>query len=114
MNLNEAIKKHCEELSKSDPDFATHYSQDKISSCCNYITQQARKVAKSGCACVEDSVVYKWARDYFYGDTEEPVNQTDTSDEEESLEEEIETRPATVITSKKEKKSDEQYQMSLF
>lgn len=116
MNLTEPIKKYCEELAKSDVDFATHYNQDKISACCNYITNQARKLAKGNCACVEDSVVYKWTRDFFYGDTEEPsANQTEISDDEENLEEEeIETKPATVITAKKEKKSDEQYQMSLF
>jgi hypothetical protein len=114
--LKDSIKKYCEELAKSDVEFASHYNPDKISACCNYITNQARKLAKGNCACVEDSVVYKWARDFFYGDTEEPAtNQTEISDdEEENLEEEeIETKPATVIT-KKEKKSDEQYQMSLF
>lgn len=115
--LKDSIKKYCEELAKSDVEFASHYNPDKISACCNYITNQAKKLAKGNCACVEDSVAYKWARDFFYGDTEEPAaNQTETSDnEEENLEEEeIETKPATVITAKKEKKSDEQYQMSLF
>lgn len=113
--LKDSIKKYCEELAKSDVDFATHYNPDKISACCNYITKQARKLAKGNCACVEDSVVYKWTRDFFYGDTEESaINQDEASDEEENLEEEIETKPATVITTKKEKKSDEQYQMSLF
>lgn len=114
--LKDSIKKYCEELAKSDVDFATHYNPDKISACCNYITNQARKLAKGNCACVEDSVVYKWARDFFYGDTEEQAeSQNVTSDDEENLEEEeIETKPATVITAKKEKKSDEQYQMSLF
>ena len=113
--LKDAIKKYCEELAKTDVEFASHYNPDKISACCNYITNQARKLAKGNCACVEDSVVYKWARDYFYGDTEPVVSQDETSDdEEENLEEEIETKPATVITAKKEKKSDEQYQMSLF
>ena len=114
--LKDSIKKYCEELAKSDVDFATHFNPEKLSACCNYITNQARKLAKGNCACVEDSVVYKWTRDFFYGDTEEAVSQDETSDdEEENLdEEEIETKPATVITTKKEKKSDEQYQMSLF
>jgi hypothetical protein len=114
--LKDSIKKYCEELAKSDVDFATHYNPEKLTACCNYITNQARKLAKGNCACVEDSVVYKWARDFFYGDTEESaVSQDETSnDEEENLEEEIDTKPATVITTKKEKKSDEQYQMSLF
>ncbi len=115
--LKDSIKKYCEELAKSDVDFATHFNPEKLSACCNYITNQARKLAKGNCACVEDSVVYKWTRDFFYGDTEEAVSQDETSDaeDEEILdEEEIETKPATVITAKKEKKSDEQYQMSLF
>ena len=116
MNLTDPIKKYCEELAKTDVNFASHYNPDKIASCCNYINQQARKVIKSGSGFIEDPVVYKWARDFFYGDTEKPAtNQTETSDDEENLEEEeIETKPATVITAKKEKKSDEQYQMSLF
>ena len=115
--LKDSIKKYCEELAKSDVDFATHFNPEKLSACCNYITNQARKLAKGNCACVEDSVVYKWTRDFFYGDTEEAVSQdetSDTEDEEILEEEEIETKPATVITAKKEKKSDEQYQMSLF
>lgn len=116
MNLTEPIKKYCEELAKTDVNFASHYNPDKISACCDYINNQARKIIKHGGGFIEDPVVYKWARDFFYGDTEEPAtNQTETSDdEEENLEEEIETKPATVITAKKEKKSDEQYQMSLF
>ena len=110
--LKDSIKKYCEELAKSDVDFATHYNPEKLSACCNYITNQARKLAKGNCACVEDSIVFKWARDFFYGDTEEPAsNQAEAVDTED---EEIETKTATVITTKKEKKSDEQYQMSLF
>ena len=117
MNLTEQIKKYCEELAKTDVNFASHYNPDKISACCDYINNQARKIIKCGCGFIEDPVVYKWARDFFYGDTEEPaINQDETSDDEEEIldEEEIETKPATVITAKKEKKSDEQYQMSLF
>lgn len=111
MNLTEPIKKYCEELAKTDVNFATHYNPDKISACCDYINNQARKIIKCGCGFIEDPVVYKWARDYFYGDTEEQAESQDVTSEDE---EEIETKPATVITAKKEKKSDEQYQMSLF
>ena len=114
--LKDSIKKYCEELGKSDVEFARHYNPDKISACCDYINNQARKIIKCGCGFIEDPAVYKWARDFFYGDTEEQAESQDvTSEDEENLEEEeIETKPATVITAKKEKKSDEQYQMSLF
>ena len=43
--LKDSIKKYCEELAKSDVDFATHYNPEKLTACCNYITTQARKLA---------------------------------------------------------------------
>lgn len=40
--------------------------------CFKYITDQARKQAKNGCAMVKDDVVYEWAEDYYRKEEKEP------------------------------------------
>lgn len=39
--------------------------KDSMEDCWSYITQQARKMAVNGCACVEDLMVYGWAMHFF-------------------------------------------------
>ena len=45
-----------------------------LTQCWNYITSEARKLAKNGCACIEDSKVYGWAIHFF---EEESINGAD-------------------------------------
>ena len=45
-----------------------------LAQCWNYITSEARKLAKNGCACIEDSKVYGWAIHFF---EEESINGAD-------------------------------------
>ena len=60
-----AVKKYLDDLSEKDECLKTLYVPSKIKDCFKYITEQARKQAVNNCAMVEDSVVYKWARDYY-------------------------------------------------
>ena len=60
-----AVKKYLDDLSEKDGCLKTFYIPSKIKDCFKYITSEARKKAVSGCAMIEDSVVYKWARDYY-------------------------------------------------
>ena len=39
-----------------------------LAQCWNYIVSEAKKLAKNGCACVEDSTVYGWAIHFFEED----------------------------------------------
>ena len=59
------VKKYLEEQIQKDAALKTLYVPSKIKDCFKYITELARKKAVSGCAMVEDSLVFKWARDYF-------------------------------------------------
>lgn len=90
----ERIKAYLEEQIKTDEALKAVYDESKLDKCWGYIVSQARKLATSNCAMVEDAVVYKWARDYMLGDVETPVEKEVPSEpvqEETSTKEEIET-----------------------
>lgn len=40
-----------------------------LTQCWNYITSEAKKEAKNGCACIEDATVYGWAVHFFEEDS---------------------------------------------
>ncbi len=61
----EIVKRYLDEQSTKDEALRALYVPSKIKNCFEYIRAQAKKQAKNGCAMVEDSVVYKWARDYY-------------------------------------------------
>lgn len=61
----EVVKMYLEEQIQKDEFLRTCYVPEKIKKCFEYIKSQARKKAVSGCAMVEDSVVFNWARDYY-------------------------------------------------
>ena len=46
----------------------------------NYIKDKAKKEAVDGCAMIEDSKVYEWAREYWndYEETDKPIETTPT------------------------------------
>lgn len=64
----ERIKAYFEEAIKTDPALAEAYDESKLKDCWDYITKQAKKKAVNSCAMIEDAEVYKWARDFMYGD----------------------------------------------
>lgn len=68
----DAIKKYLEEAVKTDSALAEVYKPEKLEDCCNYIFTSAKKLATGGnnMLCVEDAVVFKWARDFYFGHTE--------------------------------------------
>lgn len=69
--MEEIIKKYLEERAKTDESVAKNLLKPNksIEECCKYITEEARKLAKNGCAAVEDSVVFGWAVHYYDEDS---------------------------------------------
>ena len=61
----EEVKLYLEMQIQKDEILRASYVPEKIKDCFNYIKQQARKQASGGCAMIEDSVVFNWARDYY-------------------------------------------------
>ena len=70
MDLKEAIKCHLDKMAAQDFAFAERYKLESknLDDCVKYITEQARKQAKHGCAAVEDSIVFGWAVHYYQED----------------------------------------------
>ena len=67
MDFKEIIKRHLDKMAEQDAAFAERYAlkSKDLDSCCDYIRTQAKKQAKAGCACIEDSIVYGWAVHYY-------------------------------------------------
>lgn len=61
----ELIKKYLDKQVENDTALKNVYVPAKIKDCFKYITELARKQAVNNCAMIEDSQVYKWARDYY-------------------------------------------------
>ena len=98
------IKDYLDKESEQDAALKAVYQSDKIGACFTYIKGQAKKKAVNGCAMIEDTQVYKWARDYFYDvlPNEKDVKsdaETEDQDEDETIAEETKTEP------KKQKKA---------
>lgn len=82
----ERIKQYFEEQIKTDPALAEAYKESKLNDCWKYITSQAKASAKNGCAMIEDSVVYKWARDFMLGDIPQEIQTVAPAKTEEEVE----------------------------
>ena len=61
----EVVKLYLEMQIQKDEVLRASYVPEKIKDCFNYIKQQARKQATGGCAMIEESVGFNWARDYY-------------------------------------------------
>lgn len=59
------VKDYLEQQIKSDNALKSLYVPSKIKDCFHYITNLAKEKAVNGCAMIEDSQVFKWARDYY-------------------------------------------------
>ena len=70
MELKEIIKRHLDKMAQKDFAFAERYKLESksLDECLKYITSEARKQAKNGCAAIEDAVVYGWAVHYYQED----------------------------------------------
>lgn len=67
MDFKEIIKRHLDKMAQQDFAFAERYKDEKksLDKCLNYITSEAKKQAKKGCAVIEDAVVFGWAVHYY-------------------------------------------------
>ena len=67
MNFKDVIKAHLDKMAQQDFAFAERYSDKSksLDKCIQYITSEAKKQAKNGCAAIEDAVVYGWAVHYY-------------------------------------------------
>lgn len=80
--MKEILEKYLAEQAKKDSAFAEKFDPKKMGACVSYVTSQARKYLQGKNGAVEDTVVYKWARDFFNDgeaeESEEDVNEPKT------------------------------------
>ena len=119
----EKVIQYFKEQIKKDIALAKVFDESKIDECEKYVRNQAQKQAVKGCAVIEDAVVYKWSRDFYLGDTEEPkevVTKTTERNEkpkEKVIETKIVTRETAVVTLEDNKDTTEKkdpFDMCLF
>lgn len=106
-SLAQTLKQYFDIAIETDPALKEVYNEKKLDECGNYINNRARKLASNNMAMVESSVVFKWARDFFYGDTEDENTKPEIAEGAEmriNEEIEVEARDATVIKQRKPKK----------
>lgn len=103
--MKEALKNYFEKAIAEDPALKEAYSEKKLDKCISYITSQARKHLSGKNGAIEDTVVYKWARDYMYGDIKEESKETKPADTEDF--EEMENIEEYVTANFTEQKSSE-------
>ena len=77
-SFEEIIREYLNNEAKNDPAFAEKWNKRKaeddkvIEGCCAYITSEARKKAKNGCAVIADAEVFGWAFHYIQEDIKAP------------------------------------------
>lgn len=70
-SFEEIIREYLNNEAKNDPAFAEKWNKRKseddkvIEGCCAYITSEAKKKAKNGCAVIADAEVFGWAFHYI-------------------------------------------------
>ena len=80
--MKDAIKTYFEEAIKNDEALKNAYDEKKLDDCIKYITDQARKYLKGKNGAIADEVVFKWARDFMYGDIEKEAPAEETKEEQ--------------------------------
>lgn len=92
MSGKERIKQYFEEAILTDEALKNVYDEKKLNDCWDYITKQAKKAATGNCACIGGAEVFKWARDFMYGDiAKDNVNENNNSEIKSDVPEESET-----------------------
>ena len=77
-SFEEIIREYLNNEANNDPAFAEKWNKRKseddkvIEGCCAYITSEARKKAKNGCAVIADTEVFGWAFHYIQEDIKAP------------------------------------------
>lgn len=67
-NNEKLLLAHLEKNASEDLANRINSGAKTLSQCWSYITSEARKQAKNGCACIEDSTVYGWCMHFFEED----------------------------------------------
>ena len=93
----EVVKKYLEEQIQKDEALRTLYLPSKIKDCFKYITEQAKKKVVNGCAMVEDSLVFKWARDYYLEELPKKASKKDVEIVQKKTDVVAENKEVTVI-----------------
>ena len=75
-SLAQTLKQYFDIATESDSALKAVYTESKLDECGKYIIGQAKKLATDNMAMVESSVVFKWARDFFYEERSKPGTQT--------------------------------------
>lgn len=70
-SLAQTLKQYFDIAIETDPALKEVYDEKKLDECGKYINNRAIKLASNNMAIVESSVVFKWARDFFYRDMED-------------------------------------------
>ena len=117
MDFKEIIKRHLDNMAQEDFAFAERYKREdkSLDKCISYITSQAKKQAKQGCAAIEDAVVYGWAVHYYQEDNIEVENVKAAkvvTPKAEKPKEVKEIKPIKALV--KDKKEDKCVQLDLF
>lgn len=116
--MEEIIKDYLENEIKKDPALAEKYEPGKIKSCIAYITEQARNFLGNTNGGVPDTVVYKWARDFYIeGESQNAEMDKDSGSEgvKEACSENTEKPKQKVTKAKTKEKVEHVYtQMEMF
>lgn len=103
--MKDAIKQYFEQAIVTDEALKNAYDEKKLDECIKYITEQAKKYLKGKNGAVADEVVYKWARDFMYGDFEKPAEEAPVEETKKEQSEEVqevqEDVPADAVTEEK-------------
>ena len=68
-NCEKIILNYLEKNASDDLVERINNGKKTLTQCWNYITSEAKKEAKNGCACIEDATVYGWAVHFFEEDS---------------------------------------------
>lgn len=110
--IRDKVKAYCQQQCVMDGAFRQVYDEQKLDDCVKMLFKKASKLKEGNCAMVEDMTVYKWVRDFFYGD-DTPVEDTvmaaeiytDSQEDEEDIKsEDLEVVKVEKPAQKKEKK----------
>ena len=81
----EIIKQYLEKQCEQDEALKAVYNPDKIDKCYDFISSCARQIATGNKACLEDTVVFKMARDFFLGDVPQKEKKKKEADKTEAM-----------------------------
>lgn len=76
--MKEILEQYLMEQAEKDPAFAEKFDAKKMSACVSYVTERARKHLQGKNGAVEDTIVYKWARDFFNDGEAEKAEKDET------------------------------------